>query len=176
MLYWREITFRWVLNSSILQWKSLMQNGRFKNNTALDVSKCLHKLQMVLTFYFIYLPSTCNCIIWVLISSIYRWEKSIERLRPVSHRPWHFGSNSGPHFLKISTLAIKVLILMRPLHSVRISLVFWSESWQTRASAQCPRDWMKPSGKICLECKCKGFLHSVYGWLCLVDKMESAVW
>lgn len=44
-----------------------------------------------------------------------RWEKSIERLRPVSHRPWHFGSNSGPHFLKTSTLAIKVLILTRAL-------------------------------------------------------------
>lgn len=32
-----------------------MQNGRFKNYAVLDVSRCLWKLQMVTTLYFIYI-------------------------------------------------------------------------------------------------------------------------
>lgn len=140
------------------------------------------ELQAVLTFYFIYLPSNCNYISWVLLSHIYRWEKSIERLSPVSHRPWHLGSNSGPHILRPSTLTIKMLILTRTLafsyNHFRflvwiLQMTVW---WQTTVSAQSPRDWMKSSGESCLERKCKSVQNSAYGWLHLLDKMDSAMW
>lgn len=121
-------------------------------------------------FSTLHMPSTHNCIIWVLFSPIYSRRK-LQRLNPVSHRPWLLESNSGPCIQQHQHLDNQVPDSHKGPCAQFKSAQFTGLSpannwWQTHVLAQSCRYWLKSSGESWLECKHKGIQNCVKdGWV-----------